>query len=77
MKSMSANLTSGANITCVSLVETSDKRLKEDIDLVQTECSEIVKKIKVKKYTMKNDKKKKLNIGFIADEVKEKNTIRI
>ena len=70
--SMSANLTSGANITCVSLVETSDKRLKEDIDLVQTECSEIVKKIKVKKYTMKNDKKKKLNIGFIADEVKEK-----
>ena len=70
--SMSANLTSGANITCVSLVETSDKRLKEDIDLVQTECSEIVKKIKVKIYTVKNDKKKKLNIGFIADEVKEK-----
>ena len=70
--SMSANLTSGANITCVSLVETSDKRLKEDIDLVQTECSEIVKKFQVKIYTMKNDKKKKLNIGFIADEVKEK-----
>ena len=69
--SMSANLTSGANITCVGLIETSDKRLKDDIDLFQTECSEIVKKVKVRKYTMKNDEKKRTNIGFIADEVKE------
>ena len=69
--SMSANLTSGANITCVGLIETSDKRLKDDIDLFQTECSEIVKKVKVRKYTMKNDEKRRTNIGFIADEVKE------
>ena len=68
--SMSANLTSGANITCVALTETSDKNLKEDIKTINTKCSNIVKKIKVKKYTMKNDEKKRTNIGFIAQEVK-------
>ena len=68
--SMSANLTSGANITCVALTETSDKNLKEDIKTITTKCSNIVKKIKVKKYTMKNDEKKRTNIGFVAQEVK-------
>ena len=68
--SMSANLTSGANITCVALTETSDKNLKEDIKTITTKCSNIVKKIKVKKYAMKNDEKKRTNIGFVAQEVK-------
>ena len=68
--SMSANLTSGANIICVALTETSDKNLKEDIKTITTKCSNIVKKIKVKKYAMKNDEKKRTNIGFVAQEVK-------
>ena len=68
--SMSANLTSGANITCVALTETSEKNLKEDIKTITTKCSNIVKKIKVKKYAMKNDEKKRTNIGFVAQEVK-------
>ena len=62
---------SGYNITCVALTETSDERLKDDIDIVHSDCSEIVRKIKVKKYYMKNDKRKKQNIGFIAQDVKE------
>ena len=44
------DITSGYNITCVALTETSDERLKDDIDVVRSDCSEIVKKIKVKKY---------------------------
>ena len=76
------DITSGYNITCVALTETSDERLKEDIDVVHSDCSEIVKKVKVKKYYMKNDgvenplgqrpiKKKRQNIGFVAQDVKE------
>ena len=64
------DITSGYNITCVALTETSDERLKEDIDIVHSDCSEIVKNIKVKNY-MKNDKKKRQNIGFVAQDVKE------
>ena len=36
--------------TCFNLTETSDKRLKENIEEVETECSDLVKKIKVRKY---------------------------
>ena len=42
-----ANVLSGYNITCVDLIETSDKRLKDNIEDVEEECSEIVKRIKV------------------------------
>ena len=59
------------SITCTVLTETSDKRLKENIEDVEPECSDLVKKIKVRKYYMKNDSKKKHNIGFIADEIEE------
>ena len=55
------DITSGYNITCVALTETSDERLKEDIDIVHSDCSETVKNIKVKTYYMKNDKKKRQN----------------
>ena len=65
------DITSGYNITCVALTETSDERLKDDIDVVHSDCSEIVKNIKVKKYYIKNDKKKRQNIGFVAQDVKE------
>ena len=65
------DITSGYNITCVALTETSDERLKEQIEDVETKCSEIVKNIKVRKYYLKSDKKKRHSIGFIADEIEE------
>ena len=65
------NINSKSNITCVDLVETSDKRLKDNIENVDEDCSEIVKKVNVKTYNLKSDDKKKHHIGFIAQEIKE------
>ena len=65
------NVNSGFNITCVDLIETSDKRLKDNIENVDEDCSEIVKKIKVKTYNLKSDDKKRNHIGFIAQDVDE------
>ena len=64
------NINSNSNITCVDLVETSDKRLKNNIKDVDEDCSEIVKKVNVKTYNLKSDDKKKNHIGFIAQEIK-------
>ena len=47
----------------------SDERKKDNIEDVDEDCSELVKKIKVKTFNYKDDKKKKNNIGFIAQEV--------
>ena len=64
------NINSNSNITCVDLVETSDKRLKDNILDVDEDCSEIVKKVNVKTYNLKSDDKKKNHIGFTAQEIK-------
>ena len=66
-----ANVSSGYNITCFDLIETSDERLKDNIEDVDEDCSEIVKKVNVKTYNIKNDDKKKSHIGFIAQEMQE------
>ena len=50
----------------------SDERKKENIEDVDEDCSEIIKKIKVKTFNYKEDKKKKSNIGFIAQDVHKK-----
>ena len=60
-----------SNITCVDLVETSEKRLKANIEDVDEDCSKIVKKVHVKTYNLKSDDKKKNPIGFKAQEIKE------
>lgn len=65
------DIASNQDITCVALTETSDRRLKEDIDDFHSNCIELIKKINVKKYKFKDDKKNKTNIGFIADDVLE------
>ena len=68
----SRNVSSGTNnIYCNALFETSDKRLKENIEDVDENCSEVVKKINVKTFNLKSDDKKKNHIGFIADELQE------
>ena len=53
------------------LEQISDKRLKDQIEDVETDCIEIVKKVPVKKFYMKNDKERRHNIGFIAQDVEE------
>ena len=65
------DIISNNTISCLSLTETSDKRLKDNIEDVDEDCSEIVKKVEVKTYNMKNDDKKKSHIGFVAQDVKE------
>ena len=59
------------NVYCNALFETSDKRLKENIEDVDEDCSDIVKKINVKTFNMKGDEQKKNHIGFIADELQD------
>ncbi|MCV6598944.1 MAG: tail fiber domain-containing protein, partial [Alphaproteobacteria bacterium] len=66
-----ANVVSAYSITADDLIETSDKRLKDNIENVDEDCSEIVKKVEVKTYNMKSDDKKKSHIGFVAQDVKE------
>ena len=66
------NVSTGTNnVYCNDLFETSDKRLKENIEDVDEDCSELVKKINVKTFNFKSDDKKKNHIGFIADELQE------
>ena len=65
------NINSGFDITCANLTETSDQRLKNNFEDVDEDCSEIVKKVNVKTYSLKSDDKKKNHIGFIAQEIKE------
>ena len=64
---ISNNSFSGTAFTVVS-----DERKKENIEDVDEDCSEIIKKIKVKTFNFKEDKKKKSNIGFIAQDVQKK-----
>ena len=66
------NVSTGSNnVYCNALFETSDERLKENIEDVDEDCSELVKKINVKTFNMKGDEKKQSHIGVIADELKE------
>ena len=59
------------NVYCNALFEASDKRLKENIEDVDEDCSDIVRKSNVKTFNMKGDDQKKNHIGFIADELQD------
>ena len=62
----------GGNLTCVALTETSDAKIKENIQEVNIkDCYKAVKYIKPKTYNFINDESKKSNIGFIADDIKD------
>ena len=59
-------------LTCTALIETSDVKLKENINEVNNrECYKVVKYIQPKTYIFINDEEKKSNLGFIADDVKD------
>ena len=70
---LKTDVISNYDISCVNLIESSDKRLKESVEDVELDCSELVKTLKVKTYNLINDKdeEKRSYIGFIADEVEE------
>ena len=58
--------------TCVALTETSDAKLKENIQEINTkECYEAAKHIKPKAYNFIKDEDKKSNLGFVADNIKD------
>lgn len=65
------DIISNNTFSCLDLVETSDKRLKEEVEDVDEDCSELVKNIKVKTDNLKGDDKKKNHIGFLAQEIVE------
>ena len=55
------NVSAGTNnIYCNALFETSDERLKENIEDVDEDCSELVKKINVKTFNLKVMRKNKV-----------------
>ena len=56
-------------LTYNSLVSASDRTIKENIEDVETDCVDILKKVQVKKFNMKESNKKQ--IGFIAKDVME------
>ena len=63
-----------SGLTCdvlnyATLNQTSDRIAKEQIEDIETDCVSIVKKVPVRKFYMKNDKKKGHNIEFIAQEI--------
>jgi hypothetical protein len=59
-------------LTCTSLVETSDIRVKENIEEVDDQYSlNKILQVNVKSYNFINDQNKKLHSGVIAQEIKE------
>ena len=65
------NIVSDSNIEFIDLTKTSDINLKTDIHELHSHCSDIIKKIKVKKFKYKDDTKKKNCKGYIAQDVRE------
>jgi len=55
-----------------NFINNSDRRIKKDIqDLTETECIDIIDRLKPKKFKMKDDIDQKQKYGFIGQEYKE------
>jgi hypothetical protein len=64
------NITSGGVTSCTSFIETSDIRMKENInDIEITESSSKINKLNVKSYNYIHDDEKRKHYGLIAQEV--------
>lgn len=64
------NISSGGVTSCISFVETSDIRMKEDIkDIELIESSSKINKLNIKSYNYINDESKRKHYGLIAQEV--------
>ena len=61
-----------STVTCSALIETSDKKLKDNIKEVNDkECYNVVNYIRPKTFNLITDEDKRSNIGFVADDFKD------
>ena len=68
--SFASDLTVGGAVTCVSLTQSSDKNLKNDIVTI-TNAMDNIEKINPVNYKLKNDPDQKTKMGVIAQELDE------
>ena len=54
---------------CQSCIEGSDKRLKDNIEILDNRYLELIKKLQPRRYKFKNDIENKYHIGFITQEI--------
>ena len=54
---------------CTSCNEHSDKRFKDNIEILDNRYLELIKKLQPKRYKFKNDIENKYHIGFITQEI--------
>ena len=70
--SVSSNASIGGNLSITGVItQSSDGRLKKDIQELNNEDANIVTGLNPVSYRFKNDEKQRLHYGFIAQEVKE------
>ena len=67
----SAWVDSTGNVAALAFYETSDKRLKENINKIETSDIDKVSKVQLKEFNFKNDDKKIKRYGVIAQELEE------
>jgi hypothetical protein len=69
--SMSYALEVNGNVTATKYYSTSDKNLKDNIRTADLDFTNLVKNILVRYFTWKSDKNKELQIGAIAQELRD------
>ena len=62
-------VTTAGNVNCVSLTQTSDERLKENVNPLTTADKSILDVLEPKQFTLKADERHQLHYGFIAQDV--------
>jgi len=69
VRSNAMYVTTAGNINCVSVTQTSDERLKENIQSLTSTDKSILDVLEPKQFTLKADEKHQLHYGFIAQDV--------
>lgn len=64
-------LYASGDVTCKSVIQTSDKELKKDIESLGAESSDFIYSLRPVKYRFKENQSERYHHGFIAQEVKE------
>ena len=64
-------LYASGDVTCKSVIQTSDKELKKDIESLGEESSNFIYSLRPVKYRFKDNQSERYHHGLIAQEVKE------
>ena len=59
-------------LTCKTLAQTSDRRNKKNIEVLDNRYLELIKEIEPKRFKFKDSDENKYHIGFITQEIEEK-----